>query len=353
VRPERPDLSAVSPTVRAYIEWLEMELEQVRVAPAAPVTSRTAPPVAPEEPPTTVNILTISRSGLIKRTPRHHYGRQRRGGMGVFDLDIPDDDSPDLLAQADLQDILILFTGDGRAFRLPVSNIIEAPVRARGQALAELIPLRGGERVVAALPEGGGQFAILLSQRGWVRRVRSAYLGKSLIQGTTFHDLKEGGPLVAACWSGGTDDVFLVSREGKGIRFVETQIPARGCLGMRLEVTDNGVAVTAVQPDSGVFLIGRDGVGTIRLLAGFAANKAPGAAGKVAIKTDDLAAAARVGAADEIFIISRQSKLIRFAAAEIPAKEGVVQGVNCMTLRADEVVAVVATGHPDPIAPGL
>jgi len=46
--------------------------------------------------------------------------------------------------------------------------------------------------------------------------------------------------------------------------------------------------------------------------------------------------------ADDVFIISNLSKIIRFQAAEIPAKEGVVQGVNCMTLRADEPVAIVA-----------
>lgn len=339
VKPERPDLASVSPAVRSYIEWLESELERASSPPPAAASGRPTSSAEPDEPPTTANILTISRSGLIKRTPRHFYGRQRRGGMGVFDLDIPDDDFPALLAQADRDDILILFTSEGRAFRLPVNSITETPVRSRGQALSGLIPFHGGERVVAALPDGAGQFAILFSQRGWVRRVRAAYLGKSLIQGTSFHDLKEGGPLVAACWSAGADDVFLASREGKGIRFAETQISARGCLGMRLDVTDSGVAVAAVRPDSGVFLLGVDGVGTIRLMTGFAANKAPGAAGKVVMKTDQLVAAAAAGPGDEILIISRQAKSIRFAASEIPAKEGVVQGVNCMTLRADEATA--------------
>lgn len=352
VKPERPDLAAIPPAVRSYIEWLEAELELGRSKPVTPAPGRSPSLPEPVEPPTTANILTISRSGLVKRTPRHLYGRQRRGGMGVFDLDTPEDDSPDLLAHVDQAGTLILFTSEGRAFRLPVSNIAETPVRARGQDLAGLIPFRGGERVVAALPEGGGQFAILFSQRGWVRRVRAAYLSQSLIQGTSFHDLKEGGPLVAACWSGGSDDVFLASREGKAIRFIETQIPARGCLGIRLDVTDSGVAVAAVRADSGVFLLGRDGVGTIRLMTGFTANKAPGAAGKVAIKTSDLVTAIPAGPRDEIFIISRQGKLIRFAAAEIPAKEGVVQGVNCMNLRADEVAGVtvaretVAAGQP-------
>jgi len=242
-----------------------------------------------------------------------------------------------------------LFTSDGRAFRLPAAELPESPVRARGMALAGKLPLRPGERVVGALAEGGGQYAILLSQRGWVRRVRAIHLGRNLIQGTSFHDIKEGGPLAAVCWSGGGDDLFLASREGKAIRFMETQVPTRGVLGIRLDVTDAAVAATAIGPAGGVFLLGADGQGTIRLMSGFAANKAPAAAGKVAMKTERLVGAVAAGPGDELFILSRLGKLIRFAADEIPAKEGVVQGVACMTLRADEAVAVVAT----PVAAAL
>lgn len=338
---ERPDLSGVAPEVLAYIEALE-----ARLAGPAPA-SRATPAALPDEPPTTQSILTISRRGLIKRTPRHLYGRQRRGGMGVFDLDTPEEDAPALLTQADAGDTLLLFTDDGRAFRLPVADLPESPVRARGQELRALLPLRPHERVVGAVPLSAGPYIILLSRRGWVRRVRASYLGPSLIPGTVFHDLKEGGPLAAACASRGDDDLFLASREGKAIRFMETQVPARGCLGIRLDATDEAVAAASVGPGDGVFLIGEDGQGTIRLMSGFAANKAPAAGGKVAMKTDRLVGAARAGAGDELFAISRLGKLIRFAAAEVPPKEGVVQGVACMALRADEVVALTVAPDSD------
>ena len=278
---ERPDLSQVPAGVLAYIEALEAELARLR----GRAEPRAAAPALPDEPPTPHAIVTISRRGAAKRTPRHLYGRQRRGGMGVFDLDTADDDPPSLLAHVSENDTLLLFTSDGRAFRLPAAELPESPVRARGAALSGKLPLRPGERVVGALAEGGGQYAILLSQRGWVRRVRASYLGRSLIQGTSFHDIKEGGPLVAVCWSGGGDDLFLASREGKAIRFMETQVPTRGVLGIRLDVTDMAVAVAAVGAAGGVFLLGADGQGTIRLMSGFAANKAPAAAGKVAMKT--------------------------------------------------------------------
>ena len=335
---DRPDLSGLPVEVVAYIEALEAALQKGRTPPPD------RPTALPDEPPTTKVILTVSRLGMIKRTPRHLYGRQRRGGMGVFDIDTQGDDIPSQLAQADESDVVLLLTDDGRAFRLPVASLSESPVRARGQDVRELLPLRPNERVIGLLPEGGGQYVVLLSQRGWVRRVLASYLGKNLIPGTSFHDLKEGGPLVAACGSSGDGDLFLATREGKAIRFMERQVPARGCLGIRIDPADEAVAVTAVRADDGVLLVGEDGQGTIRLMSGFAANKAPAAGGKVAVKTERLIGATRVSEQDDVFIISRLSKLIRFAAAEIPAKEGVVQGVACMSLRADEAVALAVAG---------
>jgi len=339
IKLERPDLNNVAHEVKAYIEALETELARWQ----SRRDTATGTELEPGEPPTTLNVITISARGLAKRTPRHLYGRQRRGGMGVFDLETAGDDPPAVLALADESEVVLLFTDFGRAFRLPVASLAETPVRGHGQTLAAMLQFRPHERIVAALPESGGAYVALVSQRGWVRRVRSNYLGKSLIPGTSFHDVKEGGYLTAACWTPGNGQLFIATRLGKAIRFLESQVPTRGCLGIRVDVDDAARAVTAVHPDSGVFLLGNDGKGTIRLMAGFSANKAPGAGGKVAMKTDDLIGAVTVSEEDDIFVISELSKIIRFGVDEVPAKEGVVQGVNCIALRNDKVTALTVS----------
>ncbi len=327
----------------AYIERLEARLAQ------SPVATGRARAVddEPTEPATTINVLTISRAGLAKRTPRHLYSRQRRGGMGVFDLDVAEDDEPAALAAADESATVLVFTSGGRVYRLPVSTLPESPVRAKGRSLTEAIHLSAHEQVVAALPASPATaqdaYVALVSQRGWVRRIRASFLGPSLIQGTIYHDVKEGGPLVGAVWTNGRDDLFMATRDGKAIRFAESQVPARGCLGVRLDAADvGGGGIAGVSPDSGVFMIGHDGAGTIRLMSGFTANKSPGAGGKVAMKTDRLVGVVTATQNHDLLVISQLGKIIRFAAADIPAKEGVVQGVACMSLRADEVAAVAA-----------
>jgi len=341
---ERPDLSGVSPGVLAYIESLEAELAAQTVRRARPQTIA-APDLDAEpelcEPPTTINLIALTAGGLLKRTPRHLYGRQRRGGMGIFDLDAPDDDPPALLALADQSASLILLTDQGRTYRLPVNRLPEMPIRAKGTALAGLIALRPGERLVAALPEDGGEQLALVGQRGWVMTVRASFVGKSMIAGVVYYDAAKYGPLAAACWlPGSADEVFVATRQGFAIRFPAQRVPKTGCLGIRLEKNDAVVAATAANDESSVFLLGADGKGTLRLMPGFAANKSPGGGGKIALKTDKLVAAAATTLESDIFIISRNSKIIRFQAAEVPPKEGVVQGVNCMALRGDETAAV-------------
>ena len=332
---ERPDLSNVSPDVLAYIEALEAELQSAQSS----QPRRRSADTEPAEPPTTQQVITISQRGMAKRTARHLYGRQRRSGIGVFDLEVDEHDYPAHVAVADESEQLLLFSNLGRVFPLAVADIHQTKeLRAPGESLISKFPFHGNEHVIGAIPAEGGQYVILASQRGWVQRVAASYFGKNLIPGMTFHDVKQGGQVTAVCWTNGRDEIFLATQQSQGIRFRETQVPARGgCLGLRVNPSDEIVAVASVVESSSVFVVGYDGKGTIRQMSGFRMNKAPGAGGKTILKTDQLIGAVTVNEADDLFILAQSGKIIRFQANEVPPKEGVVQGVNCMGLRNDVV----------------
>ncbi|MEZ4733478.1 MAG: DNA gyrase C-terminal beta-propeller domain-containing protein [Caldilineaceae bacterium] len=334
---ERPDLSGVAPEVLAYIEALEAALQEADEEGGR--STRIEAPLEPSEPPTTQNIVSISANGLAKRTPRHHYLRQRRGGMGVFDLDSGEDDPPAFLLSVDESAGLILITNQGRAFRIDVRSIPETEVRGRGESLLTDFPLRADENLAVIVPDQGGAYLVLVSVRGQVRRIGSQYLGRNLQPGTMIYNISEGGAPAAACWTGGNEDLLIATRQGKAIRFAERQVPVRGCLGMRVDPGDAVVGVARATEEGAVFLFSDDGKGTVRLFSGFAANKAPGTGGKVVMKTDALVGAYAVQPGDDLFAISELGKIIRFQTDEVPAKEGVVQGVNCMSLRNDRCVA--------------
>jgi DNA gyrase subunit A len=338
---ERPDLSQVDPQVIAYIESLEAALESLK--PGHRGSAATQVPVEPDEPPTTLNVITLTSSGTGKRTPRHLYSRQRRGGMGVFDLDTADKEIPALLTIADAQQSLLLFTSLARAFRVPVQALPEVPVHGRGASIAARLGWQTGETLVAALPDLARGSLALLSERGLVRSLRHHVFGEYMKPGIVLFDVRQFGLLCAACWTPGDGDLFIATRLGRAIRFAEKLVPPTGGPGIKLESGDKAVAIAPVHPDSGVFLLSADGRGTIRHMQGFNPNKSTGGSGKIAMSTNSLVGAVTVEETDDLFVISRLSKIIRFMAAEVPVKEGVVQGVACMLLRADETAALVAS----------
>jgi DNA gyrase subunit A len=347
---DRPDLSQVPILVREYIENLENEVARLRMG-SRPTRVRArseveiALPVnvASPEPPTTVQVITLTASGLAKRTPRHLYYPQHRGGMGIFDLDTSEEDPPAILVLADLNQYLLLFTSLARAFRLPVNQIVETPVRGRGSSVLSRVNLQPDEHLVAALSDEPHGAVTLVSIHGAVRHLRHHIFGEYMKPGTILFDANKFGKLAAACRTPGEEYLFIATQRGKAIRFAEKLIPPQGGPGIRLEKGDIVTAVAAVNDDSCVYIVDASGRGTLRLMTGFAANKSTGGGGKIAMNTDCLIAALNADNLGDIFLISRLSKMIRFSSKDVPAKEGVVQGVNCMALRADEVTAAAIT----------
>jgi len=336
---ERPDLTQVSTEILRYIEQLESELTLYRKEPPLRTRPEIEEQALPPEPPSTMNLVTISRQGMIKRTPRHLYPRQHRAGMGIFDLDIPEADAPSMIFTADESQDLLLITDWGRAYRFPLNSLVESPVRARGQSLNEAISIPSDEKPKVILPACDEGYLAILSSKGYVRVLRHNYISDNMQLRTSVFDVGKYGPVAAGTWTSGGGDLFIVTRKGLGIRFREKLVQNTCGLGIRLEPGDEVVAISEVIEDSGVFLVGSNGRGTIRLMSGFRANKAPGAGGKIAMKTDYLVGAMTVNLDQDIFIISQLSKIIRFPAVEIPPKSGVVEGVSCMSLRADKVSA--------------
>ncbi len=348
---ERPDLSNIDPKVREYIDYLEEQLksQDARKSRSARSSYDTGAEEVneaplPGEPPTTINIITASSEGIAKRTPRHLYTPQHRGGMGVFDLDLPEPKFPTILSSVDEDQNVLLFTNHARVFRYPLNRIPTAPIHSKGQQILDPLSLEPDETLVGILPEQAHGYVVLASQRGRVRSLRHHLFGEHMRPGTAMFPYKDFGLLASVSWTSGDSDLFIVTENGMGIRFAEKVLPPQGDWGIRLSEGDRVVAVTEVYADSGVFILSADGKGTIRQMAGFAPNKSAGGAGKLAIRSDKVAGAVAVNENDSLFITTRQGKIIRFRADEVPPTGGVVQGVNCISMRSDEATALTASG---------
>ena len=128
----RPNLETTDPEIVAYIEYLERELASFRqekstLLSRGNLTTKENLEVSesipePEELPTSINVIVSTGGGIAKRTPRHLYTRQKRGGMGIFDLDSPDNEPPLLLTLADEDQTLLLLTNKARSHHSRASH---------------------------------------------------------------------------------------------------------------------------------------------------------------------------------------------------------------------------------------
>jgi DNA gyrase subunit A len=335
----RPNLENVSSEIIAYIEHLESELEQAQAGkPTRPTAQFDV-----SEAPTNQTVITLTSKGIAKRTYRHLYQRQRRGGMGVFDIDTPESDPPKLMVQAEENQHLIVLTTLARAFRLPVSSIpLSTDLHEKGHDIFSEPPFEAGEQWSTVIVEGASLYMTVVSEKGWVRSFPRHIFGENAKPGTVLYHVREHGKPTGACYHSSDDHLLIATQNGLGIRFSARHIPNFGCQGIRLASTDATVSICPANLKESVFLLADDGKGTIREMAGFAENKAAGAGGKQLLKAEKLVSALRVTEKDDLFVLSKLSKIVRFSADEVPPKEGVVQGVNCMALRADTCVAVLA-----------
>ncbi|HEX9012783.1 MAG TPA: DNA gyrase C-terminal beta-propeller domain-containing protein, partial [Anaerolineaceae bacterium] len=200
---ERPDLSGASPEILEYIEYLEGEIDRGQLKPHAAKAILESAPSEPDEAPTTIQIITCTSTGTAKRTPRHEYSRQRRAGMGVFDLETRENDPPSILCAAEENQTLLLLTDRGRGFRLPVSKIPGSPVRGKGSLITERLPFEPDEQVAVILPTQASGNIAMVCRNGMVRSLRHHLFGEYLKPGTAFLNGAEFGPLAAACWTPG------------------------------------------------------------------------------------------------------------------------------------------------------
>ncbi|MEM7800392.1 MAG: DNA gyrase C-terminal beta-propeller domain-containing protein [Chloroflexota bacterium] len=339
---ERPDLTGIPAPIVDYIEYLENQIALLQASNGKPKRQSVAQdelPREPSEPPTTINLITYSQNGIIKRTPRHHYYRQNRGGMGIFDLEMDESDQPKQILFGDESGDIFVLTNFARIYRLPVSKLPEVEVRARGTVLRDYLSLHEKEQVVSLLGQGDGDSVAILTTAGYVLTRNRNYLKN----GAILYDIGSVGRPHSISWAQQGHDVFVATQGGVGIRFSMKQVHQNGSLAMRLESNDTLLGITTVSPEGQVLLATADGKGTLRMMAGFRPNKSPGAGGKVAIKSSQVIGVTTTSTDADLFLISKLGKLIRFAAADIPPKTGVVQGVNLISLRSDEACAVTTS----------
>jgi DNA gyrase subunit A len=298
-------------------------------------------------------VVTVSHLGYIKRNPLTQYRAQRRGGKGVKGMEARQEDFVERLFVASTHAYILFFTTRGRAHWLKVHELPQLGRAARGKALVNVLHLAEGERVQATLPVrsfDAEEFVLLCTRKGVIKKTRLDAYSNPRRGGIIAINLDHDDELIAACRTNGQQEVTIASKEGKSIRFPESQVrpmgrTAAGVRGMSLLAADEVVGMEILSPGATILTITRNGYGKRTPLEAYRLQKR-GGQGVITIRTTErngkVVGVAQVVDDDEVMMITDRGKVLRSRVAGISTMGRATQGVRVMNLGAGEKLVSVA-----------
>jgi DNA gyrase subunit A len=299
-------------------------------------------------------VVSITRSGYIKRLPLSTYRMQKRGGVGVIGMETKEDDYIEHLRICSTHDFLLFFTNYGKVYRLKVYELPEGARTAKGRALVNLLPLREGEAVRSLIPTrdfSETKYLVFGTKNGLIKKTYlKAYNTPIRADGIIAIKLRDKDELVAVRGTDGEDDIIMVAKRGYAARFNESRVRPMGrdTSGVRgMNVSDKGNCVLAMdvaRDDTELFVVTENGFGKRTPIADYPV-KGRGTKGVKTIQLTDrkggLAGALVVREHQELLFISQSGMVQRTSVRGISRMGRATQGVKVMNVR-DDIVSAVA-----------
>lgn len=303
-------------------------------------------------------VVVLTKGGYIKRTNPSEYRQQKRGGVGVHDLNTKEEDFITTLLTATTHNDALFFTNRGKVYQSKMYDIPEGKRATKGKSIMNFLPLAQGEEIasVLALPKVAREIKDLslcmVTKNGIVKKASAQSFIDVRQSGIIALKLKKGDALLSALLVEKGDTIALSSARGQAIRFKESDArvmgrAASGVRGMKLRSGDTVVGADVVRArfkEPYLLSVSEKGYGKRTPLKEYKVQRRGGSGIKTAKITDKTGhlIVAKVVTADEdeeIVVISKQSQVIRVALKEVPSLGRQTQGVRIMKLRDKDSIA--------------
>jgi len=298
-------------------------------------------------------VVTISKSGYIKRNPITLYRNQLRGGKGKMAMGVKEDDFVADLFVASTHHTFLFFTNQGQVYWCKVYDIPQAGRASRGKAIVNLLNLGKDEKLttVLAVPKFEPGYNIIMATRnGLVKKTELMAYSRPRVGGIIALSLVPGDELIAARITDGTLNVFLGSATGKSIRFHESDVRpsgrvTRGVRGLRLASGDRIVGMEVLSHGQTLFAATENGYGKRTSIDEYPLQRR-GGKGVITIKTSErngqVVSIRLVDEHDDLMLMTDSGKLIRISVSGISVISRNTQGVKLIGLGLGEKVAGIA-----------
>ena len=309
--------------------------------------------------PNDESVFTLTQMGYLKRQTADTYQAQRKNGKGIKGLARREEDVSKTVFSARNHDQIMFFTTRGRAFRLKGWEIPEGSRQSKGTNAVNLLQLDADESIsvmmrVPDVEEGQEPYLVFSTKNGIIKRVELSLYRNIRRSGLIAINLDDDDELVCVTITNGTEEIFIATRNGLGIRFNETQLraigrTARGVRAIRLAENDCVVGLCTVDPKDEnrptVLTVSESGIGRRCDISEFTIQSR-GGKGKINYKTDKygkVASVLPVRDEDDLILMSSDGIVIRMAVDTVKLGGRTTRGVNLMKVNPGERVVSAVT----------
>lgn len=307
----------------------------------------------PNEP----TVITLTNTGYIKRQSMNSFHTQHRGGKGITGMNVKDEDGIFHIKSAQTHDNIIFFTNKGKAYQLRAYEISESSRTSKGSAIVNLLNIESGEKVESFIVHNKsikGGYVFLTTRKGTVKKTKLADFENIRRNGMIAIKLDKGDELVWSNISDGKNEILLVTKAGKAIKFSESSVrplgrATTGVRGIKIDTTDEVIGMDVINKDakSELLAIMENGLGKKTPVGQFPLQGRGGQGVKVAKvtpRTGDVVVAQVIpDGSEEVIITSRRGQIVKLPIVQIPKLSRDTQGVILMRFNNEKDKVASAT----------
>ncbi len=307
------------------------------------------------------SVLVLTAGGYVKRTNPDEYRTQKRGGVGVVDLNTKEEDVVTSLITTSAHSDLLFFTDKGKVYQTKMFEIPEGRRATKGKSIMNFLSMSAEERVTSVLAvrkeEWTGEWSLMMVTKQGVAKKSDAAAFKDVRRsGLIAITLRDDDSLITAMFIGKGDEASLVTEKGQAIRFKESDVremgrTASGVTAMKLGKGDVIVSADVIKKgakDLEILVVTEHGYGKTTPIKEYKVQKRGGSGiktAKVTDKTGTIVGANVIGGAErtegELVIMSKKGQVIKLALKDVPTLGRQTQGVRVMKMRAGDSIASI------------
>ena len=307
------------------------------------------------------SVLVLTKGGYVKRTNPAEYKVQRRGGVGVVDLNTKEEDVVTTLLTTSAHSDLLFFTDAGKVYQSKMYEIPEGRRATKGKSIMNFLSMSSDEHVTSVLAvrkeDWDGDWSLMMVTKNGVAKKSDAAAFKDVRRsGLIAISLKDDDSLISAQFVGKGDEVSLITKHGQAIRFKESDVrqmgrTAAGVAGMKLAKDDHVVSAEVfkgIDKDREVLIVTEHGYGKATPAKEYKIQKRGGSGiktVKLTAKTGPVVKGLIITGDErtegELVIMSKKGQVIKLPLKQVPTLGRQTQGVRVMKMRGDDAIASV------------